>query len=655
MTIFEAIRAYDLKTVQRLLKKDPLLARGNPADFQTPLHYALYLLPTWTQQDAMLCEAHQDRKETYQRIRLAADDIISLLVPLSDLNAVDGQGETALHVAIRRRLIEWVPSLLQAGANPNIENNQGKSPFSLSTEMHFCHLLLEYGAHLPKDVANPDLYLRYAVEKGLERSVVSILENHSQVISNGIIRELILTAPTNAPSIIALLSSVLKTRPSLLKIVQSGNIPAVTKLLDEYPGITLWDDGLVQPFTVFEASILAKNNALLTCLVQHYTEHFLPLIQENYLLYYPDLVYLLANLLELSITQGTLPIFTHLFNYTNVFKVAIESLFFIALDTDNTEVMLFLIEAYRDDYYLIRRMLEHILSNNKTTLVQQSINRYILFPKDFINPDMAFMPLPCAILFKQAFLSTLQKKAFLRMCHLSDDAFFEQESELVCQIADIAVQEFLKETVSQYGPWQLKKFSTLNNLPLDPNSVIAVEENSEETENLPLYTDEQYSQLIICASPDTLQSLYDGFYNGSISVTGNPGTKKTYIFHRKHPTHNTKHLICFEATSTSFTCFIPTSRVPCLMTTEDCLKATRAAYSQAWVWHEEAKAERLEACKRSFEHTLWQKGMFWVFPTQTNMLQDKRVALCQKTYHEALEHDTEQLFPKRPLALTWRP
>jgi hypothetical protein len=132
-------------------------------------------------------------------------------------------------------------------------------------------------------------------------------------------------------------------------------------------------------------------------------------------------------------------------------------------------------------------------------------------------------------------------------------------------------------------------------------------------------------------------------------------TEISCYFYMKHPINNTKSLVSFMVTPTSFTCFTPLSKVPYLVSPEDCLNATRAAYKEAWLQREEAKAERLEACKHSFETTLWQKGLFWLSPTHTNTLQDKRVALCKKTYYEALEHDTKRLFPKQPLALTWRP
>jgi hypothetical protein len=496
--------------------------------------------------------------------------------------------------------------------------------------------------------------LTYAVKHDLEDSVSAILENYAQTVSNRTLRDLIKMAPRKNPSsIVEILSSVLNTRPSLLRTVQSGNIPSVTQLLDAYPGMTLWDDDWVKPQTVFEASILTWNVALLDSLIQHYEKNFL---LSPFYTHLPTSREILPQLLKFAIPQGTLPLFTYLLNHTNrtnrlFVQSLFQSLFLEALKADNTKITLFLIEASLTQENIVIFILQNILLSNKLNLIQHCIGRYI-YPEDFINPGMVFMPISHGLLFKKAFLSIFQKKSIIRM---SDDAFFEQEADIVIQMTDIAVQEFLKETVAQYGTWQLEGFLTLVTIPFDPNSPITVEDSSKETEKLPLDTEIQYSRLTIDATPNTLQKLYSDFADEIVPDQMGQNKKKTYIFHRKHPTNETKHLICFVITPTSFTCFIPSSRVPYLVTTEDCLNATRAAYKEAWLQREEAEVENLEACKHSFETTLWQKGLFWVFPTHTNVLQDKRVALCQKTYYEALEHDTGRLFPKQPLALTWRP
>ncbi|RJY10375.1 ankyrin repeat domain-containing protein [Aurantiacibacter aquimixticola] len=64
-------------------------------------------------------------------------------------------GETGLHIVVGRRDLTWTRWLLQEGANPNIADNDGRTPLILATEIGFLEgveALLARGARV--DVAN---------------------------------------------------------------------------------------------------------------------------------------------------------------------------------------------------------------------------------------------------------------------------------------------------------------------------------------------------------------------------------------------------------------------------------------------------------------------------------------------------------------------
>ena len=68
---------------------------------------------------------------------------ISLKVSLND---VDEDNKTALLYAIRFINHEAIHELLQAGADPNIQDRHGKTALMYTTNQHFIYFLLEYGA-----------------------------------------------------------------------------------------------------------------------------------------------------------------------------------------------------------------------------------------------------------------------------------------------------------------------------------------------------------------------------------------------------------------------------------------------------------------------------------------------------------------------------
>jgi len=66
-----------------------------------------------------------------------------------------GSGETGLHIVVARRDLTWTRWLLQEGANPNIADNDGRTPLIVAAEAGFLdgvEVLLTRGARV--DVAN---------------------------------------------------------------------------------------------------------------------------------------------------------------------------------------------------------------------------------------------------------------------------------------------------------------------------------------------------------------------------------------------------------------------------------------------------------------------------------------------------------------------
>ncbi|MFD1246039.1 ankyrin repeat domain-containing protein [Paralysiella testudinis] len=72
------------------------------------------------------------------------------------INAQDCYGMTPLHYAVRSGNYEAVKVLLEAGANPNISNQDGSNPldlgFELPVNLNLIELLLQHGADIHHEV-----------------------------------------------------------------------------------------------------------------------------------------------------------------------------------------------------------------------------------------------------------------------------------------------------------------------------------------------------------------------------------------------------------------------------------------------------------------------------------------------------------------------
>jgi ankyrin repeat protein len=103
-TIHDAVRAGNAATVKTVLQKDPAAINRPDASKNTPLLLAVSALKI----DPVL---------------------VKLLLQIgADVNASDGRGQTALHLAAQRGSTEVAIELLKRKANPNAKDDQGLTP-----------------------------------------------------------------------------------------------------------------------------------------------------------------------------------------------------------------------------------------------------------------------------------------------------------------------------------------------------------------------------------------------------------------------------------------------------------------------------------------------------------------------------------------------
>ena len=61
--------------------------------------------------------------------------LIQLLLSMNaEIDAVDKNGETPLHIVVKNGSLEMIELLLDAGANPNIQNKNGETPLHIASE-----------------------------------------------------------------------------------------------------------------------------------------------------------------------------------------------------------------------------------------------------------------------------------------------------------------------------------------------------------------------------------------------------------------------------------------------------------------------------------------------------------------------------------------
>ena len=63
-------------------------------------------------------------------------NIAKMLIPKTNLNIIDSDGNSALHYAVLKEEIEIIKNLLKYGANSELKNNEGLTPNQLAEKKH---------------------------------------------------------------------------------------------------------------------------------------------------------------------------------------------------------------------------------------------------------------------------------------------------------------------------------------------------------------------------------------------------------------------------------------------------------------------------------------------------------------------------------------
>ncbi|MDD3148925.1 MAG: ankyrin repeat domain-containing protein, partial [Candidatus Riflebacteria bacterium] len=149
-----AVRSLDIAMFKELIKNNPVNNATDSAGM-TALHHACALgAVEMTEEllklgaDPKVC-SNDGKNALHHAVNIeglclnpqpqeAGQTLCPLTIPLLlasaglVINAVDGNGETALHIASRNGLVEVIATLLQAGANPDCLNRQGETPLHLA-------------------------------------------------------------------------------------------------------------------------------------------------------------------------------------------------------------------------------------------------------------------------------------------------------------------------------------------------------------------------------------------------------------------------------------------------------------------------------------------------------------------------------------------
>ena len=92
----------------------------------------MYGLPTYTM-NGNLDETRKKLLDSYFYGTLGNEELLkTMLTHKADPNIQDIHGNTPLHLAMRRKNLDYGAILLAAGANPNIENYKGDTPLHIA-------------------------------------------------------------------------------------------------------------------------------------------------------------------------------------------------------------------------------------------------------------------------------------------------------------------------------------------------------------------------------------------------------------------------------------------------------------------------------------------------------------------------------------------
>ena len=105
-----------------------------------------------------------NRDEIFFRLGVEeSEDLLQKIKNVENPNFQDGEGTSYLHMACQSHYYDAIKILLELGANPNINNNRGKSPIlkaigSINEKNNaILELMIQYGLDLDKMEGNMTL------------------------------------------------------------------------------------------------------------------------------------------------------------------------------------------------------------------------------------------------------------------------------------------------------------------------------------------------------------------------------------------------------------------------------------------------------------------------------------------------------------------
>ncbi len=171
-TLLQAVRAYDISTVKRLLEKGSNVDTTD-SDGSTALIYAsggIILEPTLDK---------EKRKAKITILRSVNESICSLLISYKcNVNVADTSGLTALHNAVIWGNINTIKLLITHGADVNRKDNNGNTALHIAAMWHsygIIRLLVENGALVNQKDNNGNTALHHTLRKGYSKEIVDFL------------------------------------------------------------------------------------------------------------------------------------------------------------------------------------------------------------------------------------------------------------------------------------------------------------------------------------------------------------------------------------------------------------------------------------------------------------------------------------------------
>lgn len=130
--------------------------------------------------------AAQLQSDSYKFLKAVRDQDVLKAKELFDkpgstvVNTKDySSGETALHIVVKRRDVPWINFLAKAGANPELRDEQGRTPLILASQLAFAdgvRVLLYHGADPNGTNSRGETPLIFAVQTRDPDTVRALIE-----------------------------------------------------------------------------------------------------------------------------------------------------------------------------------------------------------------------------------------------------------------------------------------------------------------------------------------------------------------------------------------------------------------------------------------------------------------------------------------------